>query len=282
MSGKPRAQKEIIASLVWLCFCCFPVGNWFRLVNWFLRLIDIEVDYCDRCLVMSFSSHKKKQTPAEWSSSSSSRLVFHASVWYTINGGCPNPVTMSEYIYIYTIYSFFMKQTLLILTFIFHCEALFKQDPLIWQWHDSDLSRWSPRFGYFIRACPTVVWRNPFTTAPWCVFFQKICQMSNQNIVFSKASKIGKHRFSGAMLELGRSREVKKSWLSPKFGIMTLWTMEWVGRSEVLMYDLNRRKKHNGQKDTLSTCWQEQTSRFKFLPIGSMYGINSHPFTINL
>ena len=113
-------------------------------------------------------------------------------------------------------------------------------------------------------------------------FFQKICQMSNQNIVFSKASKIGKHRFSGAMLELGRSREVKKSWLSPKFGIMTLWTMEWVGRSEVLMYDLNRRKKHNGQKDTLSTCWQEQTSRFKFLPIGSMYGINSHPFTINL
>lgn len=99
--------------------------------------------------------------------------------------------------------------------------------------------------------------------------------MSNQNIVFSRASKIAKNRFSGDMLELGRSREVKISWLSPKFGIITLWTMERVGRSEFLMYDLNKRKKHNGQKDTSRLAGRSQTSRFKLLPIGSMYGIIS-------
>ncbi len=73
------------------------------------------------------------------------------------------------------------------------------------------------------------------------------------------------------MLKLGGSREVKISWLSPKFNGSLNHGISWTkGVFDVWSQQTEETEETEGY---FTTFWQEQTSRFRVLDIGSMYGI---------
>ena len=73
------------------------------------------------------------------------------------------------------------------------------------------------------------------------------------------------------MLKLGGSREVKISWLSPKFNDSLNHGISWTkGVFDVWSQQTEETEETEGY---FTTFRQEQTSRFRVLDIGSMYGI---------